>query len=192
MGTGWTQQSLGNKMNQKDYWSSLLWSLLNNDEMFPFKDVGSLRAPVLAAHGCGYTAFYSLCRVLGHPRLQEGECPTDTPKHNATMSFNKYVRLVQNHIWSAALVGHNYTQAQGIHLALYNLHPKYKMKFLEEKLRLENRSPGFPFDLEFPRLAATFEKWASTFGLDQPGKTSVCKVAAIHTHEENMYSDEDE
>ena len=135
MGLGWNAVELGLKVKNQQYWSQLLWKLLMDEEMFSAKDVNFLRPHVQATQGCGYTAFYNLCRVLGHPKLQEGACPTDIPKHNATMSFVKYVKLVRNHIWSSSLVGHVYTNEQGIHLVLSNLHPKYKHRFLEEKLR---------------------------------------------------------
>ena len=46
-------------------------------------------------------------------------------------------------------------------------------------MRLENRSVGFTFDLDFFHLAATLQKWAIKFGLDQPGKPITSKVNAI-------------
>ena len=138
MGSGWLSSDMAPKHSQRHLMSNILWQLLNDDDLLPTKEVSSLKTMVMADKGCGYTALYSICHICGHPKLQEGECPTDTPKHNATMPFSRYVKLVENHVWAAALVGQTYTQEQCIHLALTNLHPKYKLKFLEEKLCLMN------------------------------------------------------
>ena len=60
-----------------------------------------------------------------------------------------------------------------------NLHTKYKTNFLEEKLRLENRVQGFPFDLKFAHMSSTMVKWAVKFGLYLPVRTSVRMVNAL-------------
>ena len=121
-------------------------------------------------------------------QLQEGECPTDTPKNNATMAFSKYFKLVENHVWAASLVGQNYTPEQAIHLVMANLHAKYKTEFMEGKLQLENRVQGFTFDLKFAHLASTMEKWALKFGMDLPGRTS---VRMIHMMDDGFSTEEE-
>ena len=70
-----------------------------------------------------------------------------------------------------------------------NLHPKYKVKFLEEKLRLENRTQGFPFDLKFAHLASTMDKWAVKFGLDLPGRIT---SRSVNTLDDDLVSDDEE
>ena len=90
---------------------------------------------------------------------------------------------------SLSLVGHPYTKGQAFFLATSNIHPIYRDKFLEEKLRLENLHNHFPLELEFSQLSGTMEEWANNFGLYIPGKTSTKPTSIVTNIDQDGYSD---
>ena len=132
MGKGWTGLLIDERGGDLDAMTKLLWKLLHNTDIHTTKESAILHDQVLASQGYGCTAFYNICIVCHHPNLQDDLCPMDTPKHYKSVPFAKYVQQVENHVWSSSLVGHPYTKGQAVFLAISNIHPKYRDKFLEE------------------------------------------------------------